>query len=114
MLCVVLQQSRNKSSLDFPACRVNLGIGLSRTMFVERRRRPRRNAFKLGSIIINEKLSPLDCLVWNANDHGAMIEVSPDVMLPETFRLIATSLFIDRACRVVWRNGRKVGVEFAL
>jgi hypothetical protein len=83
-------------------------------MFVERRRKPRRNAFKLGSIIINEKSLPLDCLVWNANDHGAMIEVSPDVMLPETFRLIATSLFIDQNCSVVWRNERKVGVEFAL
>jgi hypothetical protein len=83
-------------------------------MFVERRRKPRRDAFKLGGIFVNDKSPPLDCLVWNANDQGAMIEVSPDTVLPVTFRLIVTSLFIDQACRVVWRNGRKVGVEFAL
>jgi hypothetical protein len=83
-------------------------------MFVERRRSRRRDAFKMGGIFFSERLPPLDCLVWNVDDHGAMLEISPDAALPEVFRLIATSLFIDQGCNVVWRSGRKVGVEFVV
>ncbi|WP_373622468.1 pilus assembly protein PilZ [Methylobacterium sp. OAE515] len=67
----------------------------------------------MGGIFFGERLPPLDCLVWNVCDHGALLEINPDVALPGTFRLIASSLHVDKACSVIWRNGRKVGVAFA-
>jgi hypothetical protein len=78
----------------------------------ERRQQPRRNGFKTGSIFAGDGANEVDCLVWNLSDFGALIEVEIATDLPSQFRLIATALFIDRECKTIWRDGRKIGVAF--
>lgn len=78
----------------------------------ERRRQRRRNGFKTGSIFVSAELNEVDCLVWNLSDFGALLEVETGTELPSQFRLIAASLFIDRECKTIWRDGRKIGVAF--
>ena len=80
----------------------------------ERRRQPRRNGFKTGSILVSDNPGDVDCLVWNLSDFGALIEVEPGVTLPCEFRLVAVPLSIDRQCMTIWRDGRKIGVAFIL
>jgi hypothetical protein len=78
----------------------------------ERRRQPRRNGFKTGSIFVDDSPEEVDCLVWNLSDFGALLEVETGTELPSKFRLIAAFLFIDRECKTIWRDGRKIGVAF--
>ncbi|WP_132254274.1 pilus assembly protein PilZ [Methylobacterium segetis] len=83
-------------------------------MFVERRKAPRRNAFKLGSIFFHEKPHRLDCLIWNLSDFGALIEVEPDTRPPIRFRMTVAALHLDCNAMQIWRDGRKIGVAFVL
>ena len=78
----------------------------------ERRRQPRRNGFKTGSIFAGDDAHEVDCLVWNLSDFGALVEVEAGTELPSQFRLMAAPLFIDRECKTIWRDGRKIGVAF--
>lgn len=78
----------------------------------ERRRRPRKNGFKTGSIFVGDDPSEVDCLVWNLSELGVMLEVESETELPQEFRLVAASLLIDRRCTTIWRDGRKIGVAF--
>lgn len=80
----------------------------------ERRRQPRRNGFKTGSIFVGDRSNEVDCLVWNLSDFGALVEIETGTELPSHFRLIASSLLIDRECKIIWRDGRKIGVAFVL
>jgi hypothetical protein len=81
-------------------------------MFIERRRQPRRNGFKTGSLLRHDDPQPTDCLVWDLSDFGALIEVEKSADVPANFRLVATTLFLDRECKTIWRDGRKIGVAF--
>ncbi|MCJ2088369.1 hypothetical protein MKK88_20610 [Methylobacterium sp. E-005] len=78
----------------------------------ERRRQLRRDGFKTGSIFVGNNPNEVDCLVWNLNELGALLEVETGSGLPSHFRLVAASLFIDRQCTTIWRDGRKIGVAF--
>jgi hypothetical protein len=81
-------------------------------MFTERRAVSRTDAFKLGRLVMHDRTLLVDCLVWNRSAVGAMLEIEPDTDVPQRFRLVAESLQVDRACRVNWRWGRKMGVSF--
>ncbi len=81
-------------------------------MFVERRRERRGNAFMTGTVALGDGRA-LDCLVWDLSGYGALIEVEPQCVLPEASRLTSAGLQLDRRFRVVWRSGRKAGIEFA-
>jgi hypothetical protein len=81
-------------------------------MLNERRRQPRRNGFKTGSIFVDDDPNEVVCLVWNLSDFGALLEVDTGMELPSKFQLVASSLFIDRECKTIWRDGRKLGVAF--
>lgn len=81
-------------------------------MLNERRRQPRRNGFKTGSIFVGDSPDEVDCLVWNLSDFGALLEVETGMELPARFQLVAASFFIDRKCQTIWRDGRKIGVAF--
>lgn len=80
----------------------------------ERRKQLRRNGFKTGSIFVGDGSEEVDCLIWNLSDFGAMVEVDNKIVLPTNFHLVAASLFIDRRCKMIWRDGRKLGVAFVL
>lgn len=78
----------------------------------DRRRQLRRDGFKTGSIFVGDDPNEVDCLVWNLSDFGALLEVQTSTELPNQFQLVSASLFIDRLCTTIWRDGRKIGVAF--
>ncbi|GJD59725.1 pilus assembly protein PilZ [Methylobacterium dankookense] len=78
----------------------------------ERRRQPRKNDFKTGSLFFHAAPQQVDCLVWNLSDFGALIEIPDEVEIPSHFRLIATSMNIDRSSMSIWRANRKIGVAY--
>ncbi len=54
----------------------------------------------------------MECLIWNHNEHGALLEF-PDAAGPdEAFQLLCPELGIDTPCRVIWREGREWGVAY--
>ncbi|MBP1180031.1 PilZ domain-containing protein [Methylobacterium sp. PvR107] len=75
---------------------------------------PRSHALKTGEIFFGEQQERCDCLVWDISKSGAMIEVDLDAEAPETLRLISSGLALDQLCKVIWRDGRKVGLKFVV
>jgi hypothetical protein len=80
----------------------------------ERRSEPRTHALKSGQIVFGEPQERQDCLVWDLGKSGAMIEVEPEVSIPEEFRLISAGLALSQICEVIWRDGRKIVVRFVI
>lgn len=79
----------------------------------ERRIFERRIALKTGHILFGPDQDFCDCLVWDLTKSGAMIEIGPETNLPTEFRLISDGLYLNQLCRVIWRDGRKLGLKFA-
>jgi hypothetical protein len=54
-------------------------------------------------------------LVGDESDNGAQLFVDDAATLPDTFYLYFSAHFgWRRHCRLVWRQGDKIGVEFLL
>ena len=51
-------------------------------------------------------------MLRNVSATGACLEVESPLGIPTTFDLVIESEHIHRACRVVWRRERRLGVEF--
>ena len=79
---------------------------------VEHRSSQRQKTFKGGSISFGAAPN-IDCLVRNLSATGACIEVNSSVGIPDAFNLFIKPERIRRVCKVVWREGGKIGVEFA-
>ena len=54
---------------------------------------------------------PMACVVWDQSDDGARIAAAHANKLPSEFTLVRDKLW-SRLCRVVWRKGSLVGVQF--
>lgn len=77
----------------------------------EKRANPRQRTLKGARIVFNDKSSTLDCVVRNLSEGGARLKVASVVGIPDSFSL----RFEDGRsfeCRVVWRRGEELGVEF--
>ncbi|GJD33822.1 pilus assembly protein PilZ [Methylobacterium aerolatum] len=81
-------------------------------MTTERRRQLRRDALKTGTLVFAEGHPSQDCLVWNVNTLGALLEVEGGAAIAATGRLVSEALFVDRPFTTIWRDGRKIGVAF--
>lgn len=76
----------------------------------ERRANVRRRVFKGGVIMVDG--TGIDCTVRNMSDGGAAIDIANAAAIPRRFRLsIKTDDFVGR-CRMVWNDGRRVGIAF--
>ena len=76
----------------------------------ERRLDVRRRVFKGGVITFDG--AGVDCTVRNMSDGGAALDLARGTLLPQRFRLaIKADDFIAR-CRLVWSDGRRVGITF--
>ena len=55
----------------------------------------------------------LSCVLSDASDTGARLDVEDSKIIPDTFMLLlAGNGSAQRTCRVVWRKPRQVGVKF--
>lgn len=77
----------------------------------ERRRIRRHRTLKGGSIAFNTG-ARIDCRVRNLSPLGACLEVETSIGVPDKFVLVIDSEHARYDCRVVWREPKRLGVEF--
>jgi PilZ domain len=77
----------------------------------ERRKIQRHRVLKAGRIGFN-RAAGIDCRVRNLSSAGACLDVASHFGIPEYFMLVIDSDRVRQACRVIWRSGNRMGVEF--
>ncbi len=77
----------------------------------DRRRASRRRVLKGARIIFRDGYSVINCIVRDQSEVGARLKVDTVVGIPDTFRLQIMQA-PPRDCRVVWKTGSEIGVEF--
>jgi hypothetical protein len=75
----------------------------------DNRRAPRRRVFKDG--VIQAKGFGTACTVRNLSDTGALLNAETK-NTPDHLTLVIVSEKLVRKCRVIWRDGPKMGVTF--
>jgi PilZ domain len=79
----------------------------------ELRKKPRRQFHYNAKILIDKTTPPIACSISDISESGARLSLENDRELPETFMLLLTANGgARRHCRVVWREGLMIGVEF--
>jgi hypothetical protein len=78
----------------------------------ERRNETRKRALRTARIVFNNRFSALDCTVRNLSPVGAMLLVAGPHGIPDAFELELDSGALKHDCKVVWRQEKKLGVEF--
>jgi hypothetical protein len=80
----------------------------------ELRKKPRRAFHYTARIVTDPTALQLSCAIADISESGARLTLEhDDDLLPETFVLLLTpDGRTRRECRVVWRDGATVGVEF--
>jgi hypothetical protein len=92
---------------QFPDSSTEADLGL--------RKEPRMRANRAGWIALKKGAQLQGCFVWDESDNGAKLTVDNPADLPDTFYLYFSTHFGSRRhCRVAWRSGNQVGVEFLL
>jgi hypothetical protein len=75
----------------------------------DNRRVPRRRVYKDG--IIQARGLGAACTVRNLSDKGALLNAETGET-PEQLTLVIVSEKLVRKCRVIWRDGNRMGVAF--
>lgn len=79
------------------------------------RRKPRRQFHYEAKIVTGESDPLIGCTIADVSHSGARLVLDNDDNLPDKFTLLLSrNGRARRRCRVVWRTGLTVGVEFAL
>jgi hypothetical protein len=79
----------------------------------ELRKKPRRQFHYAARIFTDQKVPLIACTLSDVSATGARVVLKGDQDLPDRFLLLLTeSGGARRNCRVVWRSGATVGVEF--
>lgn len=76
----------------------------------DRRRSQRHQVQGMAKILLGAGSLPRDCWVSDISDGGARLHAE-DVTVPDQFLLMLPNVS-RRQCRVVWRLGHEIGVEF--
>lgn len=79
---------------------------------LERRHTGRRELSRIGELHLDRTSYPLGCLVLDASETGALIEVGCSEMIPDQFRLTVLGDGLDHRCEVVRRKRHTLGVAF--
>lgn len=77
----------------------------------ERRGSRRYPSMTRAMIVMGEAGANIECVIRNVSETGALLVMPDATSVPETFTLL--SLYHPQMpCRVVWRTGRRLGVQF--
>ena len=76
----------------------------------EHRVAPRRRTLKAGTIEFGG--GGIDCIVRNISETGAALEVATPLFIPDHFTLFVPSDQSKRACHIVWRKEKRIGIAF--
>ncbi len=75
-------------------------------------REVRRRVLKGASILRGVAQSEIKCVVRNQHGHGAGLQIDPQSPVPREFLLYIPVDGIAYRCKLSWRKGDRVGVEF--
>jgi len=79
----------------------------------EARRKPRRHFNYTAKILLDKEGPPHRCSISDISAAGARLVLENDCELPDRFLLLLSEIgTAHRRCRLVWRTGLTVGVEF--
>jgi hypothetical protein len=79
----------------------------------ELRKKPRRHFHYNARILLGKDTPLIICSISDISQTGARIALEGDEKLPDTFILLLTpNGDARRHCRVIWRDGLNVGVQF--
>ncbi len=76
----------------------------------EHRIAKRHRIFKAGAIEFPGRT--IECIVRNLSASGAALEVRSPLWFPDRFTLSIASDGLQRACHIVWRREKRIGVAF--
>jgi len=76
---------------------------------IERRRYPRAVVHEAARLLVDGRVV-VGCVVLDISTDGARLDLSETSVVPDTFDLIMARG--GHACRVVWRTGSTMGVQF--
>jgi hypothetical protein len=77
------------------------------------RKNPRKHVKYQAQIILGNDEQPQPCALSDVSQSGARLVVMQDNELPEYFTLLLSATGRSgRYCKMVWRNGRELGVQF--
>jgi len=81
-------------------------------VFNERRKNARRKVNRVAQFYTEPGHLPRSCMVTNISDSGARLY--SDIDMPPQFILAVSGdgVNMQRECRVIWRLGGELGVEF--
>ena len=79
--------------------------------FLERRKEPRRAVSRVVRIQVGANQPDYEGLVTDLSSRGLRLYVQ-NFELPETFNVIFEDTHERRECKIVWRIGPEVGVQF--
>lgn len=86
---------------------------LYRSLGWGRRKSLRRHFGYPGRIHFEDGVPPRPCTIVDMSETGAQLDVPGDGEVPGEFSLlIGGNSHVRRHCRVVWRSGNRVGVQF--
>lgn len=77
----------------------------------ERRAASRKRTLYSGKIVFNKQSSVFNCIVRNISEAGACLEVESPLGIPNEFELQVEGVGIKAEYRVIWRQGKRIGVS---
>ena len=77
-----------------------------------RRAAARYRTLKGAKAVFNNGNSVVDCVLRDLSDGGARLKVETAVGFPDHFTLIVEADRGRRACKVMWRTAKEIGVTF--
>jgi PilZ domain len=79
----------------------------------ELRKKPRRQFHYTARIFTDKDSPPVACSISDISETGARLALQQEEKLPDAFLLLLTAKGdARRHCRVIWRDGLNVGVQF--
>ncbi|MCK1456694.1 PilZ domain-containing protein [Bradyrhizobium sp. 35] len=80
---------------------------------MQERRQTRPHRDKRGRLHLRRRIE-YSCRVVDITDHGASIELpaSAGHTIRDRFKVMIEKDRLDRNCRLIWRSGSRIGVEF--
>ncbi len=81
-------------------------------MFIERRKIQRRIINRVAQFQSDDGSLPRSCMITDISDGGARLYSETEMPQKFTLSVFGEGTSIRRECRVVWRLGGELGVEF--
>lgn len=79
---------------------------------LDRRKEIRTSVNQRGAIKFGAAGQELPCTVTDLTPHGAGLSLGTTFGVPQVFQLTIDGEGKHRHCRVIWANGKKLGVSF--